>query len=266
MPYQFRSTKSLVKVLFQWCLVMRRKGTDSNGCGGHISFITWSEIQWLPAIAANEKKLLNKCVSELIHQCLLPKRLASVSFIFTINIFISVTVVRASTDRNVAARNPNEGDNQTPLETWLAIEESEKFALKTENHQWFMKVSGQGAVPSNFITPPTVSFLIFHSVHHPKPAVATAITSRTISRKTRLRATMLSVHILPNSPGALFWKPDHLQVHDWRVVTEVFPERWELIVVANIVVKIVVTRQSRESTVDVMLRRWNFGWGYVKPY
>lgn len=66
---------------------------------------------------------------------------------------------------------------------------------------------------------------------------------------------MLSVHILPNSPGALFWKPDHLQVHDWRVVAEVAPERCELMVVAKIVVKIVIKRHSSESTVEVMLRR-----------
>lgn len=76
---------------------------------------------------------------------------------------------------------------------------------------------------------------------------------------------MLCVHIFANSPGALFWKPaDHLQVHDWRVVAEVFSERWEFMVIANAVVKMVMKRESKESTVEVMLRRWNLGRGYIK--
>lgn len=32
-------------------------------------------------------------------------------------------------------------------------------------------------------------------------------------------------------------------------------------VLANAVVKIVAKRQSRESMVEVILRRWNLGWG-----
>lgn len=75
---------------------------------------------------------------------------------------------------------------------------------------------------------------------------------------------MLCVHILPNSPGALFWKPDHLQVHDWRVPAEVFSERCELIVLANIAVNIVVKRHSRERMMEVMLRRWNLGRGCIE--
>lgn len=67
---------------------------------------------------------------------------------------------------------------------------------------------------------------------------------------------MLCVHIFSNSPGALFRKPaDHWQVHDCSVVAEVLSERWELMVLANAVVKMVTKRQSRESTVEVMLRR-----------
>ncbi len=66
---------------------------------------------------------------------------------------------------------------------------------------------------------------------------------------------MLSVHILPNPSGASFRKSVHLQVHVWRVPAVVFPERWELMELANAVVKMVVKRQIGVSTVEIILRR-----------
>ncbi len=44
----------------------------------------------------------------------------------------------------------------------------------------------------------------------------------------------------------------------------VFPERWELMELANAVVKMVVKRQIGVSTVEIILRRWNFERGYVE--
>lgn len=75
---------------------------------------------------------------------------------------------------------------------------------------------------------------------------------------------MLSVHILLNPSGALFRKSVHLQVQVWRVPARVFSERCELMELAKAAVKMAVKRQRRERTVEIILSRWNFEWGYVE--
>lgn len=66
---------------------------------------------------------------------------------------------------------------------------------------------------------------------------------------------MLSVQILPNSMGATFSKPDHLQVHDWSEPDVVSLARWELMVLAKMAVNRVVKRHADERMLDVMFRR-----------
>ena len=72
---------------------------------------------------------------------------------------------------------------------------------------------------------------------------------------------MVSVHILPNSIGAMLWKLCHLQVQDMSVPEPVLPERCELMVLAKMVVNRVMKRPMKARIADAMLRRWNFGRG-----
>ena len=56
-------------------------------------------------------------------------------------------------------------------------------------------------------------------------------------------------------------KPCHLQVHVMSVAEPLLSERWELMVLAKMVVKRVMNRPMKERTVDVILRRWILGRG-----
>lgn len=56
-------------------------------------------------------------------------------------------------------------------------------------------------------------------------------------------------------------RPCHLQVQVMSVPDPLLSERWELMVLAKMVVNRVMKRPTKESTVDVMLRRWILGRG-----
>ena len=56
-------------------------------------------------------------------------------------------------------------------------------------------------------------------------------------------------------------KPCHLQVQVMSVAEPLLSERWELMVLAKMMVKMVMKRPMKERTVDVMLRRWILGRG-----
>ena len=81
------------------------------------------------------------------------------------------------------------------------------------------------------------------------------MASTTIKNVTTSSATVLSVHILAKSSGAVVVKPLHLQVQEVSVPALVLSARCDVMVEAYAVAKMDMKRARKESGVERMLRR-----------